>query len=50
MDVVYIIVSKGFDKAPHDRLVQKVKMHVIHGGMVVSTQKWLTDRIQRAVI
>eukprot|EP00061_Rhincodon_typus_P004588 g22942.t1 len=30
VDVVYMDFSKAFDKVPHCRLIQKIKMHSIH--------------------
>eukprot|EP00061_Rhincodon_typus_P004726 g23288.t1 len=30
VDVVYMEFSKTFDKVPHGRLIQKLKMHGIH--------------------
>eukprot|EP00061_Rhincodon_typus_P007430 g29116.t1 len=34
MDVVYLDVSKAFDKIQYGRLLQKIKMHEIHGDLM----------------
>lgn len=34
VDVVYVDLSKAFNKSPHDRLIQKVKAHGIPGDLV----------------
>eukprot|EP00061_Rhincodon_typus_P010363 g34598.t1 len=50
VDVVYIDFSKAFDKVPHGRLIQKMKMHRIHGDLAACIQNWLAHRRQRVVV
>ena len=41
VDVVYMDFSKAFDKVPHGRLVQKVKLHGIRDELARWIQNWL---------
>eukprot|EP00061_Rhincodon_typus_P016345 g44518.t1 len=38
VDVVYMEFSKAFKKVPHDKHIQKIKMHGVHAIWI---QKWL---------
>eukprot|EP00061_Rhincodon_typus_P007818 g29885.t1 len=49
-DVVYMEFSKAFDKVPHGRLIQKIKIHGIHGDLAAWIQDWLAHRRQRVVV
>ena len=46
VDVVYMDFSKDFDKAPHGRLIQKMKSHGIRSELVRWTRNWLGYRRQ----
>lgn len=48
--VVYIDLTKAFDKVHHGRLTQKIKMEVIYCNLVIWIQKWLNHRRQRVVM
>jgi len=50
VDVVYMDFSKAFDKVPHGRLVQKVKLHGIRGELGRWIQNWLGHRRQRVAV
>lgn len=50
VDVVYMDFSKAFDKVPHGRLVQKVKLHGIRGELARWIQNWLGHRRQRVAV
>jgi len=50
MDVVYMDFSKAFDKFPHGRLVQKVRLHGIRGELARWIQNWLSHRRQRVAV
>ena len=50
VDVVYMDFSKAFDKVPHGRLLQKIRMHGIEGDLAVWIENWLADRRQRVVV
>eukprot|EP00061_Rhincodon_typus_P010730 g35247.t1 len=47
VDVIYMDFSKAFDKVPHLRLIQKIKMHGIHGDLAAWIQNWFADRRQK---
>eukprot|EP00061_Rhincodon_typus_P008823 g31774.t1 len=49
VDVIYIDFSKAFDKVPHGRLIQKIKIHGIHGDLAVWIQNWLAHTRQRVM-
>jgi len=42
--------SKAFDKVPHGRLVQNVRLHGIRGELARWTQIWLGHRRQRVAV
>ena len=46
VDVVYMDLSKVFDKVPHGKLVQKLKSHGIQDGLARWIQNWLGYRRQ----
>lgn len=50
VDVTNIDFNKALDKAPHDRLIQKIKMHQIHSDLVGWIQNELSQRRQRIVV
>ena len=50
IDVIYLDFSKAFDKVPHRRLLHKLRLHGIGGGLVEWIGEWLTDRKQRVVL
>ncbi|XP_062910784.1 uncharacterized protein LOC134349811 [Mobula hypostoma] len=50
VDVVYMDVSKAFDKVPQGRLVQKVQTLGIHGDVVNGIRNWLCGRRKRVVM
>ena len=50
VDIIYLDFSKAFDKVPHRRLVHKLKMIGICGGVSNWIAEWLKDRKQRVVL
>jgi len=50
VDVVYMDLSKAFEKVPHGRLVQKVQLHEIRGGLARWIHNWLGHRRQRVAV
>ena len=50
VDIFYMDFSKAFDKVPHGRLVQKVKLPGIRGELARWTQNWLGHRRQRVAV
>eukprot|EP00061_Rhincodon_typus_P011738 g36983.t1 len=50
VDVAYMHFNKALDKVLHDRLIQKTKMHGIHGDLAAWIQNWLVHRRQRVVV
>ncbi len=50
MDVIYLNVSKAFDKVPHQRLMSKIEAHGINGAVSRWIKAWLNDRKQRVVV
>eukprot|EP00061_Rhincodon_typus_P010033 g34001.t1 len=50
MDVVYIDFTKAFDKVPHGRLIQEIKLHGIHGDLAIWIQNLLGHRRQKVVV
>ena len=49
MDVVYLDFQKAFDKAPHQRLLLKLKAHGIGNDVITWIEKWYTHRRQRVI-
>ena len=50
VDIIYIDFQKVFDKVPHQRLLLKLNVHGIGGGLIDWIEQWLTDRRQRVVV
>ena len=50
VEIIYLHFFKTSDKVPHQRLLLKLKAHVIRSGMINWIEKWLIDRRQRVVI
>jgi len=50
VDVVYLDLSKAFDKVPHRKLLFKLSMHGISGGVTRWIDGWLTSRRQRVLL
>lgn len=50
VDVVYMAFRKAFDKVLHSRLIQKIRIHGIHGDPGAWVQYWPTHIRQRAVM
>jgi len=50
VDVVYMDFSKAFDKVPHGRQVQKVRLHGIRGELAKWIQNWLGHRRQKVAV
>ena len=50
VDVIYLDFAKAFDKVPHQRLLDKLKGHGIHGKVFNWIEAWLTNRQQRVCI
>ena len=50
VDVIYLDFAKAFDKVPHQRLLDKLKRHGIHGKVFNWIEAWLTNRRQRVCI
>ena len=48
--IIYLDFQKAFDKLPHQRLLLKLKAHVIVDGIIDWIEQWLTDRKQHVVI
>eukprot|EP00061_Rhincodon_typus_P011358 g36307.t1 len=48
--VVYMDFNKAYDKVPHRKLIQKIKMHGIHGDLAAWIQNWLVHRRQRVLV
>jgi len=46
VDVVYLDFQKAFDKVPHRRLLHKIGMHGVTGGVLAWIEDWLTSRIK----
>ena len=49
-DIIYLDFQKAFDKVPHQRLILKLKSHVIGISIINWIEQWLTDRRQRVVV
>ena len=50
VDVMFLDFSKAFDKAPHIRLMSKVRAHGILGSVANWIGEWLKNRKQRVVL
>ena len=50
MDVIYIDFQKTFSKVPHQRLILKLKSHVMGNSIINWIEQWLTDSRQRVVV
>ena len=50
VDIIYLDFQKAFDKVPHQRLLLKLKAHVIGDGIIDWIEQWLTDRRQHAKV
>ena len=50
VDIIYLDFQKAFDKAPHQRLLLKLKAHVIGDGTIDWIELWLTDRRRHVVV
>lgn len=49
-DVVYLDLSKAFDKVSHSKLIQKLWRYGIKNSLLNWIRDWLTDRKQRVVL
>ena len=49
VDIINLDFQKAFDKVPHQRLLLKLKGHVIGDGVIDGIEQWLTDRRHRVV-
>lgn len=50
LDIIYLDFQKAFDKVPHKKLMNKVKMLGIGGTVHAWLENWLSDRKQRVII
>ena len=50
VDFVYLDFQKVYDKAPHQRLLLKLKAHGIGNDVINGIEKWLTHRRQRVIV
>lgn len=50
VDVIYLDLSKAFDKVPHNLLLLKLKRHGINGSLLSWFGSYLTDRQQRVAL
>ena len=48
--VIYLDFQKAFDKVPHQRLILKLKSHVMGNSIINWIEQWLTDGRQRVVV
>lgn len=46
VDVIYMDLSKAFDKVPHGRLIKKIKVHGIHSDLAVQILSLFTYKRQ----
>ena len=44
MDMIILDFSKGFDKAPHQRLISKLQFYGVQGSTLTWIKSWLTSR------
>jgi len=47
VDIVFLDLTKAFDKVPHLRLMKKLKKHGIGGKLLRTIANWLSTRRQR---
>ena len=50
VDVIYLDLQKAFDKVPHQRLILKLKSHVMGNSIINWIEQWQTDMRQRVVV
>ena len=50
VDVIGLDFQKAFDKVPHQRLIFKLKAHVMGNSIINWVEQLLTDRRQRVVV
>ena len=50
VDVIYLDLSKAFDKVPHNLLLLKLKHYGINGSLLSWFGSYLTDRYQRVAL
>ncbi len=50
VDRIYLDFQKAFHKAPHMRLLTKLKAHGVNGNILKWIEDWLSERKQRVVI
>ena len=50
VDVLYMDFAKAFDKVPYQRLLKKIRAHVIDGRLYNWISSWLKNRRQRVVL
>ena len=50
VDVINLDFQKAFDKAPHQRLISKLKSHGMGYSIINWIEQWLTDRRQMVVV
>ena len=48
--IIYLDFQKAFNKAPHQRLLLKLKAHGIRDGLIDWIEQWLIDRRQRVIV
>ena len=48
--IIYLDFQKAFDKVLHQRLLLRLKAHMIGNGIIDWIEQWLTDRRQHAVV
>ena len=49
VDIIYLDVQKTFDNITHQRLILRLKSHVIGNIILNWIEQWLIDRRQRVV-
>jgi len=47
LDIIYLDLAKAFDKAPHQRLLNKLNAYGVRGKLHAWIADWLVDRRQR---
>jgi len=50
LDIVYLDLAKAFDKVPHQRLLNKLRVYGIHGKLHAWITDWLVGRRQRVCV
>jgi len=48
--LVFLDLTKAFDKVPHEELIEKLKKHRIRGKFLKTIGNWLSNRRQRVCI